>query len=364
MIFYRSQGQFAEAAAAQQKLDGCAPESLAYAQSLADQGRHSQAAQALRQLLASAPLNRSARLMLVRELQLAGDDSEAERAADAWLRVAPNASEYRRLAAAANSSDDKAPDTQPFYAPYRRDAADKLVQATTGQFPNAPVMLVNDRVAVLRPDGSVSLYVHTATRFSMDDIRPTGESSVPYGAQLLQLQILHAGGSVTPIELDPQNPQTSLSDVSPGDVIDEEYVANYVGDGGIAEHPEVFQFVFGRFDEKVLSARFVVLTPAEQSDRGVVIASSDAPRLVSRTQNTMLARVWERDEVSVTSGGLILPSNSLAIVRVVEQENNWTVPSDAEHHRRLETIHPGPRFEESSGTAKQPDKHAPKVSKL
>ena len=37
MMFYRTRRQFAEAAAAQQKLDGCAPESLAYAQSLAAQ---------------------------------------------------------------------------------------------------------------------------------------------------------------------------------------------------------------------------------------------------------------------------------------------------------------------------------------
>ena len=110
MMFYRSRRQFAEAAAAQQKLDGCAPESLAYAQSLASQERHSEAAQALQQLLAAAPLNRSARLMLVRELQLAGDDPGAERAAAAWLRIAPNASEYRRLAAA--GSNDPAADAQ------------------------------------------------------------------------------------------------------------------------------------------------------------------------------------------------------------------------------------------------------------
>ncbi len=186
MIFYRTQGQLAEAAATQQKLDGCAPESLAYAQSLADQGRHSQAAQALRQLLAAAPLNRSARLMMVRELQLAGDASEAERAADAWLRIAPNASEYRRLAAAASSSDDKTPDAQPFYAPYRRDAADAMLQITAAQFPGASVVLVNDRVAILRPDGSVSLYVHTATRFSSrEDIRGIEGRNFPHGDTII-----------------------------------------------------------------------------------------------------------------------------------------------------------------------------------
>ncbi len=96
-----------------------------------------------------------------------------------------------------------------------------------------------------------------------------------------------------------------MPDLSPGDAIDEEYVVNYAGDGGIAEHPEVFQFVFGRFDEKVLSARFVVLTPAGEADRAVVIASGDAPQLASRVKDNMLARIWERNEVSVTTGGLV-----------------------------------------------------------
>ncbi len=75
MMFYRGRRQFAEAGEAQQKLDGCAPESLAYAQSLEGQGRYLHAARALQTLLAASPLNRAARLMLVRELQLGGDDS-------------------------------------------------------------------------------------------------------------------------------------------------------------------------------------------------------------------------------------------------------------------------------------------------
>ena len=363
MTFYRGQGQFAEAAVAQEKLDGCAPESLAYAQSLATQGRHAEATSALQQLLAAAPLNRSARLMLIRELQFAGDDSAAESAADAWLRIAPNASDYRRLAAAKSSYDPPA-DAQPFYAPYRRAAARAMPETASAQFPTTPVILLNDRVAMLRPDGSVSMYVHTTTRLSnVEDIPRFEGPTLPHGAQLLQLQTLHGDGSVTPIKLEPQNPHRPQPDFSPGDAIDEEYVVNYAGDGGIAEHPEVFQFVFGRFDVKVLSSRFVVLTPG-QADHGVVIASSDAPRLVSRSQNAMLARIWERNEVSVTTGGLVLPSKSLAIVRVVEQDNDWTVPSDAEHHRRIETIHRGPRFEESSATAKRHRKHMPEVSKL
>jgi hypothetical protein len=347
MTFYRSQDQFMQAAAAQQKLDGCAPESLAYANSLARQGRHMDAAHALQQLVAASPLDRSARPMLVRELQLAGDDPGAARAAEAWLRIAPNASEYRRLATA-GGSDNPAPYTQAFYTPYRRDAAEVTLPTATRQFSGAPVVLVNDHVAILRTDGSVSLYVHTTTRFSSaEDIQRFGGPSLPRGAQLVQLRLLHLDGSATALGTDVGNPEGWLAARS-GDTIDEEYVVNYAGDGGIPEHPEVFQFTFGRFAEKVLSARFVVLTPAGQADRDVVIASSDAPRPVSRVKDNMLARIWERNEVSVTSGGLLLPDRSRPIVRVVEQENGWAVPSDAEHHRRIETIHRGPRFEESS----------------
>jgi tetratricopeptide (TPR) repeat protein len=362
MMFHRSQRQFAEAAAAQQRLDGCAPESLAYAQSLAGQERHGEAARALQQLLAAAPLNRSARLMLVRELQLAGDDSGAERAAAAWLRIAPNASEYRRLAAA--GSHEPAADTKDFYAPYRRNAV-QAIQASAAQFTGAPILLVNDHVAIARPDGSVSLYVHTTTRLSSaEDIEGFAGPNLPHGTQILQLRTFHSDGSVTAMKFFPENPRNSLPAVSRGDTVDEEYVVNYAGDGGIPEHPEVFQFVFGRFDEKILSARFTVLTPAEAADRGVVIASSDAPRLVSQVKNNMLARTWERNEVSVTTGGLALPNQSLAIVRVVEQENGWTVPSDAEHHRRIETIHPGPRFQESSGTVEGGRDQASKAREL
>jgi hypothetical protein len=364
MMFYCSQGQFAEAAAAQQKLNGCAPESLSYEESLASQGRHEEAVRALQQLLAAAPLNRSARLMLVRELQLAGDDSGAEWAAAAWLRIAPNASNYRRLAAA-GSGDDTTADTEEFYTPYRRDAVQVMLQASSARSSSGPVMLVDDHVAIARSDGSVSLYVHSTTRFSnVEDIQRFGGPNLPRGAQMLQLRILHSDGSLTAMQLDPENPRSSLPLLSPGDAVDEEYVVNYVGDGGIREHPEIFQFVFGRFDEQVLSARFVVLTPAGQSDRGAVIASNDAPRLVSRVQNTMLARVWERNEVSVTTGGLMLPNKSLPIVRVVEQENDWTVPRDGEHHRRIETIHPGPRFEESSGTVEPDNNEVLKANEL
>ena len=97
---------------------------------------------------------------------------------------------------------------------------------------------------------------------------------------MLQLQTLHPDGTVSEMKPDRENPRGSVAGLAPGDAVDEEYVINYAGDGGIPEHPEVFQFVFGRFDAKVLSSRFVVLTPAGQADRALVISSSDAPRSI------------------------------------------------------------------------------------
>ncbi|MGB8888096.1 MAG: hypothetical protein WCC87_15295 [Candidatus Korobacteraceae bacterium] len=347
--FYRAHGQLAEANAAQQKLDGCAPESIDYAQSLAEQGRHLQAAQSLQRLLAAAPLNRSARSMLVRELQLAGDDAAAQRAAAEWLRVAPNAENYHRLAA--SEADEPVADgsaAAEFYLPYRRDAMQAARQSATEEFAGATVVLLDDHVAIARPDGSVSLYVHTATRWpdsaGVDPITP----DIPRGAQLLELRAIKADGSVVNLSRDSADPAASSPSLAAGDVLDEEYVVHYAGDGGVAEHPEVFQFVFGSFDRQVLSARFVALTPAENADRGVVIVTGDAPRVSSAVRGGMLARVWQKDATAGDSQPAAIFSEPLAIVRIVEQDNGWAVPSKAEHQRRIETIHRGPRFEESA----------------
>jgi hypothetical protein len=133
----------------------------------------------------------------------------------------------------------------------------------------------------------------------------------------------------------------------PGDAVEEEYVIHYTGDGGISEHCEAFQFVFGNGDDDMLHARFVVLTPAEHSDRGVVIATGGAPEMTTFVHEGILQRVWDNEKSQVKT---MVPAQSNAgspIVRVVEEENGWATPSSAEHQRRIETIHPGPRAEES-----------------
>lgn len=345
MAFYRRQGDIAAARSSQQKLDGCAPESLDYARSLSNDGNHAAAARALEGLLAAAPLNRAARQMLVRELQLSGDDQQAQRAAAEWLRIAPNAENYRRLAAGSSGLLSEQPSAQTaspnkdFYQPYRRDASVIARQAATASSPAESLELVDDHVAIVRPDGSVSLYVHTARHaFTEAAAAKIADSPLPRDAQVIAVRVIHSNGSATAVV-------GSTPALAAGDTIDAEYLLHYAGDGGIPEHPEVFQFVFGSFDEQVLHARFVVLMPAARADRGVVIASGDYPAMTVRVRNGMVERMWQEDasenDSALGSGAV------LGIVRLVEQENGWTVPSNAEHHRRIETIHPGPRPQDS-----------------
>ncbi len=347
MMFYAAHGLLADRMSLLPELDGCAPESLDYAKALSEAGDHPEAARALRKLVAAAPLNRAARLMLVRELQLAGEDEAAQRAAADWLHVAPNAENYHRLAAAITDENDDENASDPhleFYAPYRQDAAVMACQPTTVNAGAAVVVLLDDHVAISRADGSVSLYVHTAKCF------PTGKAveqargvAIPKGAQVLTLRVLHADGTTTKID-ESAAVSSSSPKLSPGDTIDTEYALHFAGDGGIPEHAEVFQFVFGNFNEQVLHSRFVVLTPANRADGGVIITTGAPPRIDATVRNGMLERVWEKN-LSEDD-----PADALAgsgIVRVVEQENGWTVPSNAERQRRIETIHPGPRNEDS-----------------
>jgi len=324
--FYRGNGDQEKAGAALRKLDGCAPESLDYAKALSAEGNHSEAARALTQLTAAAPLNRAARLMLVRELQLAGQDKDAQQAAVEWRHIAPNAENYHRLAASAIENAE-ATDGTAFYAAYRRDAEEIAREVAEAQSPPSRLTLLEDHVAIARPDGSVSLYVHEVKRFAEEASARTAVATLPRGAEVLNNRILLSAGSAS--------------------VVDQEYLLHYVGDGGIPEHPEAFQFVFGSFDSQVLHSRFVVLTSAERADRGTVIASGNAPRMSSTVINGLLQRMWSRDESTVNGAASAVPSFAPPIIRIVEQENGWSVPSNAEHQRRIETIHPGPRPQDS-----------------
>lgn len=345
--FYRTQGDIVKADSVQQKLNGCAPDSLDYAKSLSEQGRHSESAEALQRVVSAAPLDRDARLMLVRELQLAGDDEAAQRAAVEWLHIAPNAGNYHRLAVAVDPPGVSAQQESgtPFYAPYRRNVSDIIRESASQDQLTSAVVLVEDHVAIARPDGSVSLYVHTLKRIPSDEkLRQAEKIAISQPAQILDVRLVHADGTSIAIN---DGAEKSPPSLVPGDAIEEEYVINYAGDGGISEHCEAFQFVFGSRSDQAPHARFVVLTPGGQSDRGVVIATGGAPEMTAIIHEGMLQRVWDNENQQTNAASPMQANAGSPIVRVVEEENGWATPSSAEHQRRIETIHPGPRPEES-----------------
>jgi hypothetical protein len=166
-----------------------------------------------------------------------------------------------------------------------------------------------------------------------------GNISLAVNVQIIGRHLIKANQTVD---------DSSFLALSPGDAMEEEYVVNFIGDGGIAQHSEAFQFVFGSFKQPLVHAKFVVLTPASQSDRGIVISTGERPEMTEKSAEGMLARVWEWDSKSPRSDALVdSVSTNLSIIRVMEQDNGWVIPRNAERQRRIETIHPGPRLEES-----------------
>jgi hypothetical protein len=151
---------------------------------------------------------------------------------------------------------------------------------------------------------------------------------MPNGAQLLTSRVVNRVAA-------------SASILRAGDEIEEEYVVNYTGDGGMISHPEAFQYVFNDFDSPLLDARFVILSPSNETP-GYVIASGDVPKSRTDFANGYRAETWERKIESADAN-----TSAPAIVRVVENENGWSIPPSVERRRILETIHPGPRPREA-----------------
>src|SRR5206468_3691798 len=96
--FLTAEAHYREANAVREQLHGCAPASLAYAQGLAEAGRHRDAAAAAREVVIAEPFDRNARALLVNELMLAGQRDEAAIAARDLHSLAPNSAAYKELA--------------------------------------------------------------------------------------------------------------------------------------------------------------------------------------------------------------------------------------------------------------------------
>ncbi len=351
------------------RLADCAPDTLAYARSLSESGEHGKAAGAAEAVVARDPLDRGARELLVRELAWSGQAEKARAAALELAALAPNSERYQRMAevAAANpealldAAGARSAGRDGFYAKYRRDGVAMVASTNDRKFSGGPaVMLVNDRVARLWEDGSVSVYVHKLTRvLDRDGIEKYGEASLPRGAQVLELRTIQADGTVVEPELSSRKASVSMPALAAGDAIDEEYVVNYPGRGGIAAHAQAFRHSFGSFDAPILYSRFVAIVPA--ADTGV--RAESAPGIAPpRTETAGRTRVWswKRSDIPqsveevATARGEVLPDAMLE----AEFHGGWTEARARFRDALVDALRAGPRVRQMAARVRAQEPQA------
>jgi Domain of Unknown Function with PDB structure (DUF3857)/Domain of Unknown Function with PDB structure (DUF3858) len=324
--FLSSTAQQDKASQLEQQLPACAPESLQYARTLSESGRHSAAAAWLQQLVTRNPFLRQARRMLIQELVLSNQLSAARLQAKQLHDLAPNARSYSQLALDPSSAQDsRSPRAegftrgQKFYTPYRRDGIELARKTAERTFSGGPVVvLLADKAIEIKADGSVSVYVHRMTRpLNKDGISRYGEIALPRSADLLELRTIKASGQVIEPELAQQKSTISMPALEPGDAIEEEYVLHYPE---LEQAPETaVSLTFGSFDAPILYSRLVLLSPPDF--RLQVREQAGAPQPLVGGAGQTVVRIWERANISQTIAEPFLPSiNLLPAVTVTAAE--------------------------------------------
>ena len=324
--FYNSAAEQDKARRVEQQLASCAPESLQYARLLAESGRHSAAAAYLQQLVIRNPLHRPARRFLVEQLLLDNQISAAKLQAKQLRDIAANAHGYAHLAddpgVAQDSRSERAEgfaDGGEFYVPYRRDGVDLVRKSAQRSFSGgAAVILLSDKAVRIRRDGPVSVYVHRITRpLNKEGISRYGEVTLPRGADLLELRTIKATGEIIEPELAQQKPTISMPALEAGDAIEEEYVMHYAE---LDQMPEsAVAHSFGSFAAPILHARLVLLSPPDAMIR--IREQAGTPLPLVGENNSMVIRIWERDNIVQTIAESFLPAvNLLPTVTVTSAE--------------------------------------------
>ena len=300
----------------EQQLTSCAPESMQYARLVAESGRHSAAAAYLQQLVMRNPLHRAARRFLIEQLLLDNQLSAARLQAKQLKDVAANARNYVHLAddpgAAQDSRSQRAEgfaSGREFYVPYRRDGMELVRRSAQRSFSGGPaVILLSDKVVLLRHEGAVSVYVHRITRpINKEGISRYGEVTLPRGVDLLELRTIKANGEIIEPELTQQKPTISMPALETGDAIEEEYVMHYPELGQTPDSALVH--TFGSFAAPILHSRLVVLSPPDASIR--LHEQAGPPQPLIGENNGMVVRIWERDNIAQTIAESFLPAVDL-----------------------------------------------------
>ena len=206
-----------------------------------------------------------------------------------------------------------------FYAPYRRDGIDLVRKSAQRNFSGGDaVILLSDKVARVRGDGPVSVYVHCITRtLNKEGISRYGEVALPRGADLLELRTIKANGEIIEPELAQQKPTISMPALEPGDAIEEEYVLHYAELDLMPESASAH--AFGSFAAPILHSRFVLLNPPEAMIQ--VREQAGAPLPLVGENNGMVIRVWERDNIVQAIAESFMPAiNLLPTVTIAQAE--------------------------------------------
>ena len=344
--FFAVHARFEDARSAEDQLQNCAPDTLAYAQQLSEGGSHEQAAAWLKEKVAARPLEREAREMLAQELVLADKPEAAHVVLAGLAELAPNSARYRRLASGSAEAvlDNGRNTDDAVYQRYRRDGR-ALAQATADRiFSGGPaVTVLLDRVASLTPGGQVSIYYHQVTRvLDRDGIEQFGEVEIPKGAQILELRTLKADGSAVEPELSKNKTTISMPALAAGDAVEVEYVLRYDG-GGMAEHAEAFRQTFGSFVAPILFSRFVVLTPAAMP--ALVEASPSIHAAATERFGDRVARTWEQNDIAQSVEEAAISGNPLPTVGVQPRLPSWTEVRDDFRETLITATKAGPRVE-------------------
>ncbi|HWR37276.1 MAG TPA: hypothetical protein VN622_15555 [Clostridia bacterium] len=316
-LYFSSAQQFRRATALEPKMAGCAPASLTLARWLADAGRHNEAADEASRVRHKSKLNRDAVALEMRERALAGEQIKAQQLARELADLAPNSAPF---AALAKSYADGILNAQPraegfdteseFFAKYRRDGSALVRDAAARTYSGGPaVLLLNDKVSMLREDGSGAVYVHKITRvLNRDGIVRHGEVKIPQGARLLELRTIKSDLTIAEPEFHQHKATISMPALAPGDAIEQEYVIPFSAPEALISHAADFEFTFGSFTEPILYSRFVLISPAYMR----VSEVNGAPTMKSSaTVDGVLTRVWEQNEIAQFPQEPSLPKRAL-----------------------------------------------------
>ncbi len=154
----------------------------------------------------------------------------------------------------------------PFYAPFAVDAREFIAERRDLGADVDAVLLLDQAVERIFPDGSSLYYYHGLTRANT----PVGARRAAMlqplpDAYVLNIRVLKQDGrAVVPSDIQPGQGRVVLSDVDPGDVVEEEYVA-WVGPTGASRdgHLPPYIYRFADPDRAFGLSEYVLLVPPE-----------------------------------------------------------------------------------------------------